>query len=428
MHVRLKGMAVAVAALVAVGCGDRTQSLPPGPRMQVVAPPSGGGVVCDFHAITKLVQSYFGAAEAKVVKDLVSQMQDAGAGSATAQDRGFDAMTHIASNVSAGNADVADASALTNSLLACMFTSAADLPATFPEDFTIATTPALHGAFAVRGGTTDPLAEVVLSRPLDSPFSGVAPPQASTWPGILTSNPAPRRILVYGQPGSSPQTYDWRVVPRSTVFAPEVVVGVCLDPFDRATSLLHEEHVGLLPFVNVTFLDVATCSPVASRSSAWPLQFARRLVRWGTNVLGPRPLSAGSALLTGGLGGSTGGLRSDFGAQQVDTVRLAFVVQPSDVDVGQVITPAIVVQARDAVTGAPVPNVSVTLTAVDNNGVPAALGGTLTQVTNADGLATFGDLTQSKTGGYVLTVAGSVGGRPAIAVPQARSARFNVRP
>jgi len=381
-------------------------------------------MVCDFRAINKLVQSYFGAAEAKVVKGLVSQMQDAGAGSTAAQDRGFDAMTHIASNVNAGNAGFTNASALTNGLLACMFADAADLPATFPEDFSIATTPALHGAFAVRGGTTDPVTEEVLSRPLNAPFSGIAPPSISTWPGVLTGNPGTRRVLVYGQPGSTPQTYDWRVVPRSTVFAPEVVVGVCLDPFAKATSLLHEEHFGLLPFVNVPFLDLATCSPVASRSSAWPLQFARSLARWGMDVFGPRPLAASNALLLGGLGGSTGGIRSEFGEQQVDTVLLAFTVQPSDVHVNQVITPAIVVQATDAVTGA----VSVTFTAVDNNGVPALLGGTLTQVTNAAGLATFADVTQAKTGGYILTAGGSVGGRPAIAVVESRSARFNVRP
>ena len=428
MQIRLKATAVAVAMLSVWGCGDRRQTLPPGPHMQLAAPPSGGGIVCDFRAINKLVQSYFGAAEAKVVKALVSQMQDAGAGSTAAQDRGFDAMTHIASNVDAGNADFTDASALTNGLLVCMFTSAADLPATFPEDFTIATTPTLHGAYAIRGGATDPLTAVVLSRPLDAPFSGVAPPSSSTWPGVLAGNPVPRRILVYGRPGSHPQTYDWRIVPRSTVFAPEVVVGVCVDPFAKATSLLHEEHFGLLPYVNVPFLDLSTCSPVASRPSAWPLQFARSLAGWGTAVLGPRPLSAGSALVVGGLGGSTGGIRSEFGDQQVDTVLLAFTVQPSDVQVGQVIRPAIVVRATDAVTGTPVPNVSVTLAAVDNNGVPALLGGTLTQVTNAAGLATFGDVTQVKTGAYVLTAVGSVGGRPAIAVAEVRSARFNVRP
>jgi hypothetical protein len=72
--------------------------------------------------------------------------------------------------------------------------------------------------------------------------------------------------------------------------------------------------------------------------------------------------------------------------------------------------------------------VSVTLGSIDNNGVPQLLSGTLTQVTNGSGIATFGDLSQSKTGGYALTATGSVNGRAAIVVVQGTSARFNVHP
>ncbi|MGH7537706.1 MAG: hypothetical protein ACREMF_03655, partial [Gemmatimonadales bacterium] len=145
MRVHLIGLAVAAAALAAVGCGERSQPLPPGPSMQASAPPSSG-TVCDFRSLNQLATHYFGGSQAKVVRGLISQMKDAGAGTTTAKDRGFDVMTHIASNVKAGNSNVADASNLTNGLLMCMFTGAADLPATFPEDFTVATDPALHGA------------------------------------------------------------------------------------------------------------------------------------------------------------------------------------------------------------------------------------------------------------------------------------------
>lgn len=424
MRVRLSGVAVAFVALAAVGCNERTQTLPAGPRMLTTTPVSS--TACDFVAINQLVQSYFSSAEARVVRDLVRQMQDAGAGSDTAQNRGFDVMVHIASNVDANNPDFADASSLTNALLACMFTSGAELPANFPEDFTVATNPTSHGAYAVRGGTTDPLKDSVLSRPYSAPFSGIAPPGGNTWPGILSSNPPPKRILIYGRPGSESRTYDWKIVPRNTVFSPPAVVGVCVDAGSNNTSLLHEEHVGLLPFVDVTFLHLDTCSPTASASS-WSIRVARSVMQWGASLFGPRVLRATAAVNPGGLGGSSGGIGSEFGPQRVETVALSFVQQPKDVRVNQVID-TVRVLATVLSTGEPVPNVSVTLVAVNNNGTPAFLGGKVTQVTNGAGIATFANLTESKTGGYVLVASGTVNGREAIVVLQTTSARFNVRP
>ena len=428
MH-RLSGVVVALVALGAVGCGERSQPLPPGPSMQVAAL-SSGGTSCDFKAINKLVTSYFSGPEAKVVKRFVSQMQDASADS-TRRDRGFDVMTHIASNVDSGNPDFADASSLTNGLLVCMFSDTADLPATFPDpDFTVATDPLEHGAYAVRGGATDPLSAPVFSRPLTAPFSGIAPSGLNTWPDVLSDNPPPARVLVYGMPGSQPQTYEWRVVPRSSEFSPPVIVGLCIDANLSTTSLVHEEHVGLLPFVEVAFLNPATnpatCSPFATQS--WGMQVASRLARWGIDFLGPRPLSASVLLNPGGLGGSSGGIKSEFGPQVVSTVTLTFVVQPTDVTVDSVITPPVVVRATAAGDTTSVPNVIITLAAVDNNGVPAVLQGTLTDTTDASGTVTFDDLSETKTGGYRLTASGSVIGRPRIAVPAVGSTRFNVRP
>jgi hypothetical protein len=98
--------------------------------------------------------------------------------------------------------------------------------------------------------------------------------------------------------------------------------------------------------------------------------------------------------------------------------------------VNDTITPAVVVRAT-AVTAFgidSVPNVSITLSAVNNNGTPAFLGGTLTRTTGADGKATFDDLFETKTGGYVLVATGTVNGRTAIVVPATTSTRFNVRP
>lgn len=423
MRYPLTGVGVLVVALVAAGCSDRSQSLPPGPSMKVVDPP---GTTCDFRTLSQTANRYFGSADAKLARGFISQMEDAGAGTSTARDRGFDVMALVAANVTAGNTNVTDAAGLTNGLLVCMFSDTADLPETFPEDFTTATDPVLHGAYAVRGDSTDPLSAPVFSRPLTAPFSGIAPSGFNTWPGILSGNPPPARVLVYGMPGSQPQTYDWRVVPRSAVFSPPVVVGLCIDADVSTTSLLHEEHVGLLPFVDAAFLNPATCSPFATQS--WSMQVASRLARWGIDLLGPRPLSASGLMNPGGLGGSTGGIGSEFGPQVVNTVTLTFVVQPSDVTVDSVITPPVVVQATAFGTSTPVPNVIISLTAVDNNGVPAVLQGTVTDTTDATGTVTFSDLSETKTGGYRLTASGSVIGRPGIAVPAVSSTRFNVRP
>ncbi len=112
----------------------------------------------------------------------------------------------------------------------------------------------------------------------------------------------------------------------------------------------------------------------------------------------------------------------------VDTVTLTFAVQPTDVAANQIITPPVVVLATEAGTSTPVPNVVITLTTLNNNGTPALLSGTLTGTTDATGTVTFADLSQSKTGAYLLVASASVNGRPAIAVPTVNSTRFNVRP
>ncbi len=422
MRFKVTGIGVVVVALAGIACSDRIQPVPAAPLMQAAAPPSGP-LTCDFKSLSQLATHYFGGPEAKVVRGLISQMQTAGAFSATAKDRGFDAMAHIAANVKAGNTDVADASSLTNGLLVCMFSAAADLPATFPEDFTIATNPADSGGYEVRGGVSD-LTGPVLSRPLNAPFSGVGPSGSNTWPGILLGNPAPARVLVYGEPGALPLTYEWRVVPRSTQFSPPAIVGVCLDANANATSLLNESSVGLLPFADAAFLP--PCSGIAMQS--WSSQFASRMARWGMALFGPPSLSATTFLNPGGLAGSTGGIHSVFGPQVVASVTLTFTVQPTDVTVNQIITPPVVVLVTAAGTTTPVPNVTITLSAVNNNGTPAILQGTLTKTTDATGTVTFNDLSETKTGAYTLVASGTVNGRPAIGVPQTTSIRFNVRP
>ena len=92
-----------------------------------------------------------------------------------------------------------------NGTIACMFADAADRPITFPEDFTSALDPGVHGAFAVRGGTNDPASDPVYARPgLPSTFSGVAPQSGVTWPATLSSetNSAPGISAAVRRPSS----------------------------------------------------------------------------------------------------------------------------------------------------------------------------------------------------------------------------------
>lgn len=427
MRLRFDWSAVALVAAVASGCGEHSQPLRPASSVPAPSLSNVSAPVCDFGSLNTLATSYFSGSELTLVLGQLQHMQFFGAFTTGAQNSGFTIMSHIASNVNAGNTDAADASSLTNGLLACMYNNPADLPATFPEDFTTATNPALHGAYGVRGGPTDPDTAVLFTRPFTSPFSGTAPPPGTTWVGMLGGDPAPQRLLVYGQPASSPDSYDWRVVPRSTVFSPGIIIGVCVDPFANATSLVHESSVGLLTFVNAQFMDLSTCSPTsAMRPVPAPLEFARGAARWGMDLFAPSLLSARTFI--DGLGGSTGGVHSEFGPERADTVTLIFTGQPSNVHVGQIISPPVTVLAVHASTHSPVANVTVTLTAVTNNGVPAVLHGTLTQVTGPDGVATFSDLSETKPGGYRLIASGSVGGRPAILVPHAVSVKFNVHP
>jgi adhesin/invasin len=79
--------------------------------------------------------------------------------------------------------------------------------------------------------------------------------------------------------------------------------------------------------------------------------------------------------------------------------NIAFVQQPTDAVAGTTIAPAVTVSVTDG-SGNPVPGQNVTLTLSTGTGV---LFGTLTQTTNASGIATFADLSINITGSKNLT-------------------------
>jgi hypothetical protein len=408
------GVLGVVVALTA--CAERSSDVPSGPIAAAKAPPAPG---CDLRGTNQLISRYFNADQGRTARGLIDQISAAGVGSVPARDGGFDLIALIAANVQAGTGgDPAAASSLINAVTPCMFSDPAELPATFPEDYTIAVTTVAPGGLGVRGGASDPTGPV-LSR---GTFSGVGPQFGGTWAAMLAGNPAPSRLMLYGRPGSTPNSYDWKVLPRNVTFNPAAIVGVCVDPNTATTSMLHEEHIGLLTFADAYFLDPASCGSLGSRTglSWWTHQLAQ--------VFLPRTLEA-SAATRGGLGGSTGGIGSEFSANVVANVGIAFSIQPpATVTVGETFT--VQVRATDPVSGATVGGTQVSIIAVNNNGQPKTLLGTLTQTTNNAGVATFGDLAfgPGSTGGFRLVVGGGVIERPAIGVGQATSNKVNSKP
>jgi len=236
--------------------------------------------------------------------------------------------------------------------------------------------------------------------------------------------------LIYGRPVSGSTTsYDWKTVPHNSNFDPMVIVGICIDPTSATTSLLNDDAVGLLPFADAPFLVPGTCSPSTALFDAdGPAMFAQRLLRMGASLFGPRALWA-AALNPGGLGGTKGGIRTVFGSKVVANVTLTFVQQPTSTKVNAVIAPAVTIRATVQGQTATVPNVSITLGAVNNNGATVLLGGTTTQITDANGVATYNDLSENKSGASKLIVINAqVGSRPAIPVKSVTSAKFNIAP
>lgn len=429
---------VGFAAVVALAaCVEREPQAPMRPEFAVQ---SGQ---CSFNTAGQLAGSYFtNNTAAQTARALIGDMRQAGAGTTAARDAGFDVFALMSANV-AVNTDVQTGSALVNALIACMYTDAAELPLAFPEDFTTALDANQNGAFAVRGGEFDETGVVYARK---NKFSGVFP-VGGDWPESLDSNPAPMRVLLYGKPGTlSPQHYDWRTFPHDAEFSPPLIVGLCVDAFFDERLMVQKtnvEGIGYLAFEDAGFLDPLNpsspdyCGGTAiALDRAWsPGNLARSLFRFGAELFGPRPLSASTNLWPGGLGGTTGGIRTEYGPDVVDTVNLTFLSQPHDARLctaapclgRQNIGEIRILATKD---GYPVAGVRIDLAAVNNNGVTGSLLGTRPLVTGEDGTVTFTDLGLNKTGGYkLLTVAELVVQRSEdIVIPSVTSKKFNIRP
>jgi hypothetical protein len=459
MQTRMNLAALSVIALV-VACGDPQDrntaqtDAPVAPSFSAQAPPNSFSTKCSFTTSSQLAGGYFTNNDTvKVVRTLITNMKTAGAGTTAAANIGFDVLSHVAANISA-DPDFTTGSAFVNEIIKCMFTDPNAWPASYtapvpgPEDFTTALNATQNGAFGVRGGATD-AASAIVAR-LDA-YSGVGPPTGSSWDSILARNTIPR-VLLYGrpstaQPGVNPNTfYNWRAVARNTTFNPSVIVGVCINPDsnafgDKKAVVRKQDQVGVafLPFADATFLiPGVSCTVHIAMQQGFMGTLAQGIFNLGTSFLGPKPLSASRMMNPGGLAGATGGIHTDYGPDEVDSVFLSFVTQPHDAKVctaainsgcsgNQTISP---VRVLATYKGFPVGGVRITVLPVNNNGTPGEMRGDSTLVTGEDGTVTYTNLGLTKPGGYaLLTNAELVEQRSdSIVIPHVTSTKFNVRP
>jgi hypothetical protein len=451
-------MVLSTVALVAA-CGEQDrdqtqQDVPVAPSFSAHAPPNSFSTKCSFTTASQLAGSYFTNTDTvKVVRTLISSMKTAGAGTTTAATIGFDVLAHVSVNI-ALDPDFTTGSSFVNEIIKCMFTDPNAWPASYtapspgPEDFSIALDVTRNGAFGVRGGLSDPAGAIVAR--LDA-YSGVGPPTGSSWSAILAGNTIPR-VLLYGrpstaQPGVNPNTfYNWRAVARNTSFNPSVIVGVCIDPDtnafgDMKAVVRKQDQAGgsFLPFADAAFLvPGVSCTVHVAMQQGFMETLAQGIFNLGNSFLGPKPLSATRMMNPGGLAGATGGIHTDYGPDEVDSVFLSFTVQPHDAKVcnvpagsgcsgNQTISPVTVIATWH---GFPVGGVQVTVLPINNNGTPGEMRGDSTLVTGEDGTVTYTNLGLTKPGGYaLLTNAELVEQRSSqIVIPHVSSTKFNVRP
>lgn len=380
--------ALGTAALA--GCADQASTAPTGVQASIA------GATCDFQGLKKSVIDYFaGGTDQNTGQNILTAMT-AATGSAR-DDQGFNLLAWTATVTDAGRqtSSAATGSALVNGTLACM--SSAVTSPDLPADFA----PALSdgGAFAVRGGTSDP-AGPVLARGTSVSW-GVEPPPSFTWSQITGG----QRSLIYGNPlGTFATTeeltgtgYHWGRVPAGS-FSPAALVGYCVTGSDRLLIQHHQAADGVLLQSAVPSFCTTT---VGAADNDWSL---KSLARRTAELFVGKPLYASAAFATG-PGGLAGGF-SDFGAVDGEHVNLTFSTQPADAKTTGIV-PAFEVTAR-ADGGTPFAGVPVTIAIAGNNG-SWTLTGTATRVTNDQGIATFDDINVNKAGGYTLQATSQIG-------------------
>jgi len=419
-------------AFFAIGCSEKAEGPPTGPEFHTVVNTSSS---CDVGHISQLANSFFKQPRQGTVKNLVDLLATETFYTVQAKNTGFDIMAQMEGAVNdATSGDPAVGSDLMNHLLLCMYnptTEALSYPETFPESFTVSLTQtaSAHGAFGQRSGTsTSP----IYSRPYSAPFTGVAPPQTGlanppvfSWASVLVDND-PARVVFYGFPSGDPsKPYDWRSIPHKVNVSPYVLVGFCVDQATDTTAMVVEqstEGTTVLAFADAYFLNPLAVAPAPGACSGNlalldgtnPFQLAHRLIRFGTDLVTPRPLMA-AVLSPGGVGSKTK-CCSKFGFKPVPSVSAALSnVTPNRIKVN---TQLFSITATAKSGNDPVNGTKVTLSTTVNSGtnsfirvapssgpcssgtVPEGITGT---GTNPAGTVVFNNLCFTNTGNiYIL--------------------------
>lgn len=362
--------ALATAAILgSFACGDARRSDTTAPTSFAV-----GQATCNFTVMADLVRMYLAPADQGTAKTLIAQMKAFfnGGDLNKATDKGFDILALIAARTNTGSqiGTPQIGSQLINSLLACMSVGNPSLPINFAG-------PLGPGGLGVRGGVTDPTGPV-LSR--DS-LSGVGL-QESTWQAVFG-----QRVLLFGQPKPSAifnevlvgTPYEWSTLPPKPSVNPGAVIGFCVSNIGRYRV---EENHSASPH-SILFLKDAGSFLSCPNFPLVP-----------NKVLGP-------------VGGSATGF-SDFAAVDAQAINLSYLNQPSTVQAGQIISPAVRIMAKGN-GSTPLPEVTIALTLVPVSG-SGSLSGTRTKLTGSTGIETFNDLSVSQPGTYTLLATATAAG------------------
>jgi len=429
----------AVGLLLAACVGDRDTTAPKSASNAASFTQAAPPVTCDFTAMKQDASHFFSASNDAVfgmISNMKTTRQSSGAAAATPM--GFNIFAEISkarltSRQTLSPASAFDAAEIAGGQLVADVALCTNLGTI---DATTAATALRSGVFEVRGSAVDPTGPA-LAKPEVFPRWGVEPtptptrpPTATPWP-IIAGTP---RYLIYGVPGAAASTlggeplavdgfvgFDVSSFP-ATLPKTGLLVGICVKTTDADGNAVNRLiHTGDI----VSEAAPSFCgAPIASLStSAWFASVANRV----TSVFAPALLHAQDGDTRDYLSFTGGGPSSwspmAWGKIKGASVGLSFTTQPKN---GFDNAPLATFVVHSATPNHPLAGTSVTITVFSNNGVPAGafVSGDFTVAANANGDATFTNVTVNKAGGYTLTATATYGGVP---TGSAISAKFNIK-
>ena len=432
---------LALAAGLGLGaCSEQPQELGP-PELSSIA---SFVTPCNANGFNPLIAGYFPSGQQQLVKGYKDAMLDALAASqaAAAETQGFNILREIAiAAKGTPQPPASTGSALAVETLRCIV-EVTDTNVIKPASpglnfFISALDHDAGGGFEVRGGTGDP-ATPVQADAGTSPvvIAGIAPPQDSDWNSVLDG----QRVLFYGEPGPTTGTYHWSTVRRNATFDPGLVVTTCVDDATFANPfsvMLHESDVGVLGFVDATYIG---CGLAPATASAGRFELLRHLATVGRKLFAPQPAVATTVMP--GIVGGTGvkGVKSLFSPTEVTTLVPTLITVPSPIGplVANQGTFDMTVEVRE--DGQLVNGVLVTVALENNSGVTNSVqifnqqtgcnGGVPSGITGAGsfptGTVVFQDNCITKTGGVKVVLSLQAVGRSAQG--QLKTAKIKVIP